>query len=340
VTDDLQPNPGASPAPDPAAHIESFGPAESTPPLSRKSVARSVGIAFLITALIIGGFAYHVIATKGLLHTSLLFISIPLVLALILALAPWPKSATGGILRGIALALLIVAPLLGEGYLCILFASPLFFGVGLLVGGIIDLARKRKSTATLSCIVLLLPLSLEGVNPQLSFNRSQSATATRIVNAPAAQVASALAQSPQVGTPSSAPLPHFLRIGFPRPLSATGSGLAVGSFRVIHFAGAEGDPPGDLTMRITASNLDANSGQIRFETVSDSSKLAQWLRWRSSTVSWRAVDPTHTAVTWRIGFDRQLDPFWYFAPWEQLAVHQAAGYLITANATPNPLTEK
>jgi hypothetical protein len=325
VTDSLNP--------DPENRIESFGPVESTPPLSRKSVARSIGIAFLITALMVGGFAYHVIATHGLMHTSLLFIGIPLVLALILALSPRPKSATGGILRGIALALLIVAPLVGEGYLCILFASPLFFGIGLSIGGIIDLARKRKSTATLSCIVLLLPLSLEGISPQLSFNRAQSATATRIVNAPAAQVASALAQSPAI----SAPLPHFLRIGFPRPLAATGSGLAIGSFRVIHFAGAEGDPPGDLTMRVTASNVDANSGQIQFETASDSSKLTQWLRWRSSTVAWRAIDSTHTAVTWRIGFDRQLDPYWYFAPWEQFAVHQAAGYLITANATSNPV---
>ena len=32
--------------------------------------------------------------------------------------------------------------------------------------------------------------------------------------------------------------------------------------------------------------------------------------------------------------DRQLDPYWYFGPWEQFAVGQAANYLITANATP------
>jgi hypothetical protein len=322
--------------PDPQNHsenrIESFGPVESTPPLSRTGAARSIGIAFLIAALMVGGFAYRAIATHGLMHTSLLFIGIPLVLALLLAFAPWPKSATGGILRGIALALLIVAPLVGEGYLCIVFASPLFFGVGLLVGGLIDLARKRKSrSATLSCIILLLPFTLEGVTPGLSFNRAQFTTATHIINAPVTQVAAALAQSPQI----AAPLPRFLRLGFPRPLSATGSGLAVGSLRVIHFTGAEGDPPGDLTMHVIQSDLEPDSGHVRFETVSDSSKLTQWLRWRSSDVSWHAIDSTHTTVTWRIGFDRQLDPYWYFAPWEQLAVHQAAAYLITANATPD-----
>jgi hypothetical protein len=51
-------------------------------------------------------------------------------------------------------------------------------------------------------------------------------------------------------------------------------------------------------------------------------------------VEWRDIDPTHTAVTWRVRFERQLDPAWYFMPWERAAVHEAAKYLIEANATP------
>jgi hypothetical protein len=323
--------PETNPEPNAEGRIESFGPVESTPSLTRSGATRSIGIAFLVTALILAAFIYRVLRNIGMMHTSLIFLGIPLILGALLAMAPRPKSATGGILRGIALALLIVAPLVGEGYLCILFASPLFFGVGLLVGGIIDISRKHKRTVTLSCVIVLLPFTLEGTTPQLSFNRTQFATATRIVNAPAAQIVAALAQSPQI----AAPLPRFLRIGFPRPLSATGSGLAIGSVRVIHFTGAEGDPPGDLTMRVVQSDLQPASGHIHFETINDSSKLTQWLRWRSSDVSWQAIDSTHTAITWRIGFDRQLDPYWYFAPWEQLAVHQAAGYLITTNTMPH-----
>ncbi len=323
--------PEVQPQPNPEDRIESFGPVESVPPFSRKSSTRWIGGAFLITTLTVGAFFYQFIRGMHMMHTSLMFIGIPLVLAALLSLAPRPKSATGSILRGIALALLIVAPLVGEGYLCILFASPLFFGIGLLIGSVIDIERKHKNRgATLSCIILLLPFTLEGTTPQLSFHRSQSVTVTRIINAPASQVAAALTKSPAI----SSPLPRFLRIGFPRPLAATGSGLTVGSLRVIHFTGAEGDPPGDLTMRVTASDPHPTSGRIRFETISDSSKLTQWLRWRSSDVEWHAIDDTHTAVTWRIGFDRELDPYWYFAPWEQFAVHQAADYLITANATP------
>ena len=295
-------------------------------PLSRVNSAQWMIAGFLFAALIVGGVCYKGIVASGLGHTSLMFIGIPAVLAIILVLAPTPKSATGGILRGMTLALLIIAPLVGEGYLCILMASPLFLVVGLVIGKFVDYSRAKRSTK-LSCIALIvLPFSLEGTVPQLTHSRAQSVEATQIVNAPVGDVAAALEQSPDI----TAALPRFLRIGFPRPLNARGSGLALHDLRTVHFAGAEGDPPGDLVMQVAASE----PGYVRFETISDSSKLLQWIRWRSSEVNYTPVDPTHTRVSWKITFDRQLDPYWYFGPWEEYAVRQAATYLITANATP------
>jgi hypothetical protein len=223
-------------------------------------------------------------------------------------------------------SLLIVAPLLGEGYLCILMASPLFYLIGLIIGGIADWDRAKRKT-TLSCLALvLLPMCLEGVVPQLTMNRAQSVEVTKVVDASGDAVKEALARSLKVGTV----LPAFLRIGFPRPLAAYGEGLAVGSMRTIHFAGAEGDPPGDLVMRVS----ERRAGYVRFETVSDGSKLTQWLRWDSSEVEWRQIDAGHTEVRWRVHFERELDPAWYFTPWERGAVREAARYLIEANAVP------
>jgi hypothetical protein len=259
-------------------------------------------------------------------HSAAMFLGIPAVLAILLALAPKAKTVTGGILKGITLALLVVAPLLGEGYLCILFASPLFYIVGIVVGLAMD-SQRRKRDATLSCVVLfLLPMCFEGVVPQLTFNRAQSVEVRSVVAAPANEIEHALTLGPNVSTP----LPMALRIGFPRPLGAWGEGLAVGDTRTIHFSGAEGDPPGDLVMRVT----ERHPGYARFETVSDQSKLTQWVQWTSSVVEWTALDQGHTTVTWRIDFMRQLDPAWYFTPWERAAVTEAAAYLIDANATP------
>lgn len=307
---------------EPSEPIERIHPTDP-PPVDE---SRWTLVAFLVVAFGLGSLLYKFLFREGLGHTSGIFIGIPAVLAIALAFARRPKSVTGAILRGITFALLVIAPFLGEGYLCILFAAPIFYVVGLAVGSLVEYFRNRRAR-TLSCIALfLLPMSLEGIVPWLTHDRAQSVTVTQVVNAPSTAIEAALTQSPRISTT----LPRFLRIGFPRPLQADGTGLNINDTRTIHFTGAEGDPPGDLVMRVTAHT----ANYARFETISDSSKLTQWVRWQSSDVTWTPIDATHTSVTWRIGFDRQLDPYWYFTPWERIAVRQAAKYLIAASATP------
>jgi hypothetical protein len=280
----------------------------------------------LVVASGCGSILYRVLIHQRLGQSAAMFLGIPVVLAFLLAMAPTAKTVTGGIMKGITFALLIVAPMLGEGYLCILMASPLFYVVGVVVGLVVDYVRVDR-TKTLGCVALvLLPMCLEGTTSELSVNRAETVQAVKVVDAGADAVEGTLARSPRVKTV----LPRFLRIGFPRPLEAHGEGLNVGAMRTIHFAGAEGDPPGDLVMRVT----ERRPGYVRFETVSDGSKLTQWIRWSSSEVEWRPVDATHTEVRWTVHFARQLDPSWYFTPWERMAVQDAAKYLIAANAQP------
>ncbi len=269
---------------------------------------------------------YRFLQHHNLGGTSAIFLGIPAVLATALAFTPRARTVTGGILKGITFLLLIVAPLLGEGWFCILFAAPLFYAVGLLIGLVADHFNKKRPT-TVSCFaLLLLPMCLEGVFPELTIPRAQTVSVTRVVPASSAAVEAALAQSPRLAHP----LPLLLRIGFPVPLRAHGSGLAFGSRRTILFSGVEGAPAGELTVRASARG----PGFVRFDTVSDRSKLRHWMRWQSSEVSWQPVDATHTRVTWTIHFDRQLDPAWYFMPLERAAVHEAARFMIASNATP------
>ena len=282
----------------------------------------------LVLALTAGSLMYRMLVRADMTHSAAMFLGVPAVLAILLGLTAKAKTLTGGIVKGITLFLLIVAPLLGEGYLCILIASPIFYLVGIVIGLIADAGRKHdRQKATLSCVaVIFLPMCLEGIVPELTLPREQIVESTLLVNAPAAAVEAALAQSPSLQTP----LPAWLSIGFPRPLSTYGSGLSVGAKRTVHFSGAEGDPPGDIVSRVA----ETRPNYVRMETVSDSTKLTQWVRWQSSEVEWRKIDAQHTAVTWRVHFARQLDPAWYFVPWERFTVRQAARYMIEANATP------
>ncbi|HEY2040676.1 MAG TPA: hypothetical protein VGG95_13475, partial [Edaphobacter sp.] len=219
---------------------------EEEQPEERKNTRILIGFILAVSG---GSLLYRLLLHEHLGQTAAMFLGIPAVLAILLALGPKTETAIGGIAKGITLALLIVAPLLGEGYLCILLASPLFYTVGIIVGSVVDW-RREKRDGTLMCVaVVLFPLCLEGVVPQLTFHRTQFVEVKRIVDGSEEAVSRALTASPKV----DAPLPRLLRIGFPRPLEAHGSGLEQGATRVIHFAGAEGDPPGDLVMRVTDS---------------------------------------------------------------------------------------
>jgi len=290
-------------------------------PSERNEKLRNVLV--VAAAYIISAILYKLLFHERLGHSSLLFIGLPGVLAILLALAPRAGTVKGGIVKGITFALLLIAPLLGEGYLCILMASPLFYAIGLAIGAGIDASRNKHRT--LSCMaVLVILLSLDGIVP--SHQRLETVSVTRVITAPPAEIRAAMASPPDIAIA----LPSFLRLGFPRPIAVSGSGLEPGAIRTIHFTGAEGDPPGDLTMHVAKASVN----QIQFVATGDTSKLTQWLLWRSSSVQWEPVDATHMRVTWQTTFERQLDPWWYFGPWERYAVRKASEYLITANATP------
>ena len=268
----------------------------------------------------IASLLYRVLVVGHLEQTAMLFIGLPTFLAIFVALIPRGRSYTSTIMQIITIFLLMSGPLLGEGFICILMASPLFFAVGALVGVIADhraKQRERSHFQKLFSMAPLLLLCLEGVDPRLSFSRFELVEGHAIVSLRADQVQDRMSRIPKFH--ESQPL--FLKMGFPQPAYADGDGLQLGAARRIHFAGGEGKP-GDLVWKVT----DAFDSRVVFECVSDSSHIAHWLAWQSAEVEWRGLAPGQTEVTWKIRYRRLLDPAWYFAPWERYAVRLAGEY--------------
>lgn len=289
----------------------------------------SGALPFIVFAIAVGCLMYRVLVWKRLEQTALLFVGIPALLAVVVACTPKAKTLIGGTLKATTLFLLLSAPLLGEGFICILMAAPIFYAVALGIAGIITLIQtsaKNRKQNILPCLALIgiLPMALEGSRPALSFNREEAVTARRVVHATTEEVEGALSQSPR----TNLSIPFFFK-SFPRPTEAHGAGLKPGDLRSVHFAGGEGHP-GDVVLRV----VDSAPGHARFEAVSDKSKVAHWLAWEYADVRWQRIDSTHTQVEWTLGYRRLLDPAWYFRPWERYAVRVSADYLIRANATP------
>jgi hypothetical protein len=87
---------------------------------------------------------------------------------------------------------------------------------------------------------------------------------------------------------------------------------------------------GDLVLALE----EATPRLMRWRVLSDDSHMTHFLRWREAIVEWDAVSPGATRVQWTIRYRRELDPAWYFGPWERYAVRLAAAYLIDSVAAP------
>ncbi len=284
----------------------------------------------IVVALVIASVAFRVLVWQGLNHTSLVFIGLPAILAVVTALMPTPRTATGMIMRVVTLSLLLAGVLLGEAMVCILFAAPIFYLVGLICGLLIDMARRRKDThldlRMITLVALMFtPPSLEGVLPGFAFGREEHVSVSRTVAGSPEEVAAALAQTPRF----TQPLPLFLRLGFPTPGATSGNGIDIGSTRRVEFM--HGHHPGALTLTVRQTGVD----HVQFEAVMDDSYIVHWLAWRGADVRWRAAGPGQTEVTWTLAYRRRLDPAWYFKPLERYGVRQAAAYLIDTLATPS-----
>lgn len=287
---------------------------------------RVVGVIAIVAA---ASLLYRWLVWHRLEQTSALFIGIPAFLAALVALLSRPKTATGMICTVTAIALLVSGVFLGEGFICILMASPLFFLIAVIVGSATDWARKRekRSQTLIGCVLLLTltPMSFEGTGARLSFPREEIVRREFVVQASPAEVAARIAKRPQF----NGELPAYLRLGFPRPTETSGSGIQIGDLRKIHFAGGEGKP-GDLVMEVVTADYHS----VEFREVSDTSHVAHWLRWESTRFEWTSLPEGQTRVTCTVRYRRLLDPAWYFKPWERYAVELSTEYLLHSLVEP------
>ena len=275
-------------------------PAPAADPGSR-GIGRAVALGIVAVTAVM---APTLLVGTDRIDTAALFVGVPLLLAVIIALAPPAKSLHGLTFRVVTFGLLITSAFLHEGAACVLMAAPLVYGVAHLVAEIVRQVRNaayRHRRAALAVVPLLLLASLEGTAYRV--DPVQTVTTERVVAMSALQVE----QSLQRGPDFSAAKPFLLRFsGYPTPTAASGDGLAVGTKWSFTMAG------GPIVTEVKTRD----SRRIEFAVVSDQSKTQRWLRWQGAVVHLTPQDNGDTAVRIELSFTRRLDPSWYFGPIE------------------------
>ncbi len=306
--------------------------------LSSRFSSAQIRLAGFVVVLAVVNIAYRLVYASGASQTAALYVGVPTLLAVGLALLPRSKSATGMILKGSTLAVLIACVVLPEGLLCLLFVLPLIALIGVIVGGAIDAARRRNRGEGRSLMMVGLPLlllSFEGVVGS-PFDAHDAVESSVVVDASASEVATALATTPRF----DAELPTFLTIGFNRPVAATGSGVEVGDERSIEFTGGShddhplrvfgltGDRSVDHHSHMHLTVVESTAGRLVFAVDHDSTMLARWVDLDRAIITWEPVDGHRTRITWRLEYRRLLFPTLYFAPLQRFGMSEAADYLL------------
>lgn len=289
----------------------------------------------IIAAILLSAFTglgIGLLRTSGLDSSALLYIGVPVIIALVFATAtPQSKSVMGYTLKGISFVILISGPLLQEGFICMIMAAPILYIVGALVAWPIDHYRKQqqrdKETSKLNVIVipaLFLVMSMEGTLNEFSFERSNIVEHTQVINASVSDIRKKLGANRLLA--DTAPL--FAKL-FPKPSMINAEGLSIGSkhwVEISYFKWIYWNEKRGVTQFKVTENKDH---YIRLSPVLDTSYISSYLTWGNAEIYFEPVANNQTKVTWRVAFNRKIDPVWYVQPLQRYAVSLMTAQLVS-----------
>jgi len=294
----------------------------------------TTGLQFVTPLILIMGVHFGWLALRGRLargFSQLIFrrsaqsaagMAVVILLASIFGPQPAQAQSAGDIAAGVftvVFCVAIIAVIAGVIGLIIYILAKGVSGVAKAIGGkdnndhdsrLFDVASFGMAVTALSL------LSFEGVTDTFTFNQSNRAEVSYIVDRSPDQVWDTL----QTATSPDFPLPNALNL-FPRPIGVvTDEGTSLGAMRRVQFEGREGE--GFLTFKV----VESTDTTAVFEVQSDTSPIANWVAHKHLTYR---VDPAGqgSRLTVTLDYDRLLAPSWFFTPLTKGAAHLAMDVL-------------
>lgn len=273
----------------------------------------------LVVILVIASLAFRLISDWGLEQTSLLFIGVPALIALlVIKYTNKPKTSYATMFYVVSIFLLLCGVLFGEGLICLIIMSPLFYGIGAIAIAITN-ALKKKNKQNLN-IFILLPLLLLASQFHEINKTPETHTISTTVYVDRISKLSDLNHSPDF----QKSLPSFFKIGFPKPIAISGKGIKAGDTRTIQFL-SNTKGIGELVLVIKEATLT----KLLFDVKSDDTHIAHWLSYKEISIE-LIQKGNKTEITWTTNFNCDLGPSWYFEPLEKMAVELMNEHLINS----------
>ncbi|NSX55459.1 hypothetical protein [Parasulfitobacter algicola] len=269
-------------------------------------------------------------------HTGVFYVAIPFLIGLALhhfVPAPEPmgygKRAVKNFLHS-TVFFLALSGFLFEGFICILFAMPIYYIIMFSAYGFAALYNNHRTRVPALIIpALVMGLSLEGTIPALTAPRENQVTHTVTVDASIAAIKAHMAQPIQFEKPR----PLLISV-FPKPTDIKAGTLNQGDVHEMTF----------VYRRWFFTNVHTGQMHLRLDEVGDHHIRTSITRNDSYLSGYMSIDGTRvdfteradgkTDVSLTLYYERKLDPVWYFGPLQQAAMAQSAKYLIETVIVP------
>ena len=267
--------------------------------------------------------------------TSLFYCLVPYVIGVILYLfVPQPKgwSKPKRIARHLLATLIVMlasSAIIFEGFLCVLFAAPLYILFALLAFAVMpnrdDPDRlKQADIFKVSFVPLaVMIISVEGLTDTTSFPREEVITRTHVLNLTPKQIHANLARPVHLEEGRS----KFLSI-FPLPDRIDAPSFAADQTHTAYFT----------YRRWGFTNVHRGETQLHIKTVEplfvetevrkNTSYFSNYLTIRGTQIKMTPQADGTTEVSLTIRYRRDLDPAWYFGPLQRRAIGESADYLL------------
>lgn len=290
---------------------------------------------YLLSIAVVSTMATRVMVASPYRDTSLFYIAMPFLISLaIYWTATKPEEKTfarqtfGRHMLEAAIIFLLIAVFMFEGFICVLFSTPIYFAVASTgyvtsysISGAGHWNRNRVKASILPVIVAIL--SLEGVSAATTLDRENWVTYATIVDLSIDDLKANMAKPITFDQPRQ----WFISL-FPSPVSVEAGSLNAGDIHNIRFVYKRwfftNIQTGDMRLRIESVDDDT----VETTIVENNSYLASYMTIEGTRVQFEELRPGRTKISLTLFYRRKLDPVWYFGPLQRFAMSESARYLV------------
>ena len=282
--------------------------------------------------IVVVSIAMHLILRSDIQGSAFLYVGIPTIIAGLLLLTDKKQPSTSWKRRTIRLMkysliiMLASSAILFEGFLCVVMFMPIYFGIILIISLVRMAYEHSKSRNKMHFHILPLILvvaALEGTHPDLSFNRYNETTSTKVINLSVDQIKQNLIKPVDLDQNRN----WFLAL-FPMPYQFDAQSLTEGEVHTIHYRYhrwfVTNTHEGFTKMKVA----EVSDQRIRMNIIEDTSYTSNYINAHGTEINLMPISAKKTEVKLTVKYERLLDPAWYFDPLQRYATGLLGEYLI------------